>query len=127
MQANYQNLGNGPGGGYYLVLSGRNQSNNNPLTSVSIYTDSLNISQGSSYILKSRRNGNASGRYFGSEVNVTLATYHTADISFTGQLFVRKLDEINQIISGTFWFKAVNSAGDTINVTDGRFDVRYTR
>jgi hypothetical protein len=31
------------------------------------------------------------------------------------------------IASGTFWFTAVNDKGDTVKVTNGRFDVHYTR
>ena len=42
----------------------------------------------------------------------------------SGELTITKLDRENFIISGTFWFTAVNDQGDTLRVTDGRFDVR---
>lgn len=42
----------------------------------------------------------------------------------SGELEITKFDREEFIISGTFWFTAVNGKGDTIRVTDGRFDVR---
>lgn len=42
----------------------------------------------------------------------------------SGELHITKFDRENFIISGTFWFTAVNQFGDTVKVTDGRFDVR---
>lgn len=35
----------------------------------------------------------------------------------------KKFDETNNIASGAFWFNAVNLTGDTVKVTDGRFDM----
>ena len=29
------------------------------------------------------------------------------------------------IVSGTFWFDAVNTAGETIQIRSGRFDMNY--
>lgn len=49
--------------------------------------------------------------------------YETQSLN-SGELKITKLDRENFIISGTFWFTAVNDQGDTIRVTDGRFDVR---
>ncbi len=43
-------------------------------------------------------------------------------------LTVTKLDTINQIISGTFYFTMYsnyNPTGDSVVITDGRFDVTY--
>jgi hypothetical protein len=46
----------------------------------------------------------------------------------SGELHVTHFDSLRQIISGTFWFNAVDSATkDTVHITDGRFDVHYTR
>jgi len=36
-----------------------------------------------------------------------------------------KLDTINKILSGKFKFGAKSSAGEAIEITDGRFDVKY--
>jgi hypothetical protein len=45
----------------------------------------------------------------------------------TGQLNLKKFGTLNQIASGIFWFTAVNGNGDSVKITDGRFDVHYTR
>ena len=43
----------------------------------------------------------------------------------SGRLVVLRLDTLNRIVAGTFYFDAVNKEGDTIKVTDGRFDLKY--
>ena len=46
-------------------------------------------------------------------------SFHPGKIHFT------RIDTLNRIVSGTFEFKAIDkNTGKTINVTDGRFDVR---
>ena len=45
---------------------------------------------------------------------------------FYGVFSINKLDRVNYIISGKFEFKTVANIGcDTLNITDGRFDVQY--
>lgn len=43
----------------------------------------------------------------------------------TGELRITKLDQVNFIVSGTFWFDAANSAGEVIQIRQGRFDWKY--
>ena len=43
-----------------------------------------------------------------------------------GTLFITKLDEENNIISGTFEFTVLDNEGKEINITEGRFDLKYT-
>ena len=45
--------------------------------------------------------------------------------NYKGQLLILALDEKRRIISGTFSFKAVNDQGEIVEVSDGRFDMRY--
>jgi hypothetical protein len=50
------------------------------------------------------------------------------DNIITGQLTITHFDKQKQIVSGTFYFDAVETTkGDTVNVTDGRFDKNYTQ
>ena len=44
---------------------------------------------------------------------------------YKGQLLILALDETRRIISGTFSFTAINDQGETVEITDGRFDMRY--
>ena len=50
--------------------------------------------------------------------------YHR-DSTLAGEINLLYLDTINRIMSGTFWFKASASGCETIEVTDGRFDINY--
>lgn len=53
--------------------------------------------------------------------------YVTTD-EYLGYVYIHKLDTINNIISGKFYFKAKRflwpSESDTVNITEGWFDVR---
>jgi hypothetical protein len=44
----------------------------------------------------------------------------------SGELNLLKLDTVNRIMSGTFFFTAIDTAtGDSVNIQDGRFDLRF--
>jgi hypothetical protein len=49
-------------------------------------------------------------------------TYETTDI-ITGEVTIAFIDE--DIVAGNFWFDAVNDEGDTVEVREGYFDVKY--
>ena len=52
---------------------------------------------------------------------------YTTDSAVTGQMTITHFDQQKQIVSGTFYFDAVEAtSGDTVHVTDGRFDMNYT-
>ena len=123
LQCNYQFFNNS----YYFGLAGRNQTGGNLLTSVGIYTDSLRIFEGNKLSLKLRDKGNPSGSYFKAISAYQYELYSTGNNLNTGELWIKKLDTINQIVSGTFWFDAVNANGQKVQIREGRFDVRYTR
>lgn len=45
----------------------------------------------------------------------------------SGSVVISKIDQINFIVSGTFQFDAMSvDCQDTIQITDGRFDMQYT-
>ncbi|MGV4413206.1 DUF6252 family protein [Chryseobacterium sp. T1] len=53
-------------------------------------------------------------------------TYMTQPNSiYKGTLKITRLDFTNQIISGSFEFKAINKDGNVISITDGRFDKKF--
>ncbi|MDB0602044.1 DUF6252 family protein [Tenacibaculum maritimum] len=51
-------------------------------------------------------------------------TYKTTSI-ITGELTITHHDYNKAIISGTFWFDAINNIGEKIEVREGRFDMKY--
>lgn len=113
--ANSYFLGTGTGGGWYTFINTTNGINN-----VSIETDSLLLIEGNSYSLKNLK-GFAYGRYL---AELKLYKMNTDD---SGMLFIKVHDQIRHIISGTFYFSAtnVNDQSKKVNITEGRFDIRY--
>lgn len=61
---------------------------------------------------------------FGIYSNKAYNPYYT-DATNSGILTITKFDKVNQIVSGTFAFKAINSNGELINITEGRFDKKF--
>lgn len=113
----YVNLGNGEGGGWYLNIPAIDWKPN-PTEGVSITTDSLLLQEGTTY-----RFENSKG---------TAQAFYAKSIEYTkidndsGELTILKFDQTNRILAGTFFFTGTNaSTGQTVEVTDGRFDIRY--
>jgi Family of unknown function (DUF6252) len=123
LSCNYQYLN----GGYYFRLVGVNDNSVNR-KSIGIFTDSLRISEGATLILeKPFVKSKAYGLYSYSKTQPFLREdYETSEI-YKGEIKIKKLDPVNQIVSGTFWFDAVNGNGQKAEVREGRFDVRYTQ
>ena len=42
-----------------------------------------------------------------------------------GELHITKHDQTQRILSGRFSFTASTSTGEKVNITEGRFDIRY--
>ncbi|WP_203256393.1 DUF6252 family protein [Hyunsoonleella ulvae] len=68
------------------------------------------------------------GGEYGVSTSVLEGTigYVTAS-TVTGELTITHLDESKQIISGTFWFDAVNNDGEIVEIREGRFDMPYSK
>jgi hypothetical protein len=129
LACNFQYLGVGPNGGYFFRLAAISRNNNSGESkSVGLFTDSLKILQGVEYILIAPKiKGTAYALYGYTRDNpLAIDDYETNSINI-GKLQIKKLDTVNQIISGSFWLDAVNKNGQKVEVRDGRFDVRFTR
>ena len=117
--------------GFVFQVSADDNSHNANFFSVTILVDSMKLYQPQSIVLKTKGHGRGAGQYYSAIFNGTTgitstSIYSTSDL-VNGMLTIKKFDEINQIASGTFWFNAVNSLGDTVKITDGRFDMHFTR
>ncbi len=55
---------------------------------------------------------------------ISFSTYYTS-ASNTGVVNITRFDKINKIVSGTFSFTAVNSAGQVVTIKEGRFDKKF--
>ena len=120
---NYEFLDNG----YHLSINFSNDTQEY-LKSVSVRTHNIDLLQGSIYQLEID-NGYSGITKYGEFTKYTggingIKRYKTNSV-FVGQLKIDRLDKINHIISGTFWFDGELN-GEIIKVTEGRFDMQYT-
>ena len=106
--------------GYYFALQANKRDELNNRISIAIGTINLQLQQGFTYNLFENSEGNATGLY-------SYATNHnyTSTTNF-GELTITKLDEVNHIVSGTFWFDVQDTNGVIHQIRDGRFDMQYT-
>jgi uncharacterized protein DUF6252 len=128
LQCAYQYLNTDYSKGYFFQLSAGNKNNSSDVFGIGIFTDSLAIKEGV-YTLAENQKGNAYGLYsrFQEQGNVVKSTILYTKSNLPGQVIITKLDEINQIVSGSFWFSVINDSGDTLKITDGRFDMQFTK
>lgn len=101
-------------GGWFLNIPAIDWKGND---GVSITTDSLFVEEGKIYDFKNKK---GCPQAFYSR----LGRYLKLD-SDSGRLSITKHDKLNRILSGTFFFIGTNTAGEKMNITEGRFDIVY--
>ncbi|WP_445721699.1 DUF6252 family protein [Flavobacterium sp.] len=116
----YYQLDNGE---FYFTMGFSDMKNFDP--TVFFQTKRVSLEIGQTYILN--KNSVDNGDFTGGG---GMFWYDTNNISYTntiktGELKITRLDLSNSIISGTFWFDAVNAAGETVEIRSGRFDWDY--
>jgi hypothetical protein len=124
LAAQYQFLN----GGYHFGIYFDDNSNTESKTP-SLSSDNIDLKEGATYNLTQDLNDSSKSYFFGSyfysnNSAVGITTYTTNQIN-TGQFTISNLDTTKFIISGTFWFDAVNNKGEKVEVRQGRFDVHY--
>ena len=105
--------------GFYLTIRGKKLNN----WVIGLLTDSLRVFEGQIYPLNNYPYSKGTAwAYF----NLIGDEYYT-ETNLQGQLKISKLDSINKIISGTFWFDAIDTLSNTIvQIREGRFDMHFT-
>jgi hypothetical protein len=105
---------------FSLLISERE---NNIAKSIYIESNNEELEVDKIYYLNMRRSSDSKfGEFF--ESNIVNDNYSTTP-EVTGELAITHHDYDNAIISGTFWFDAINNAGEKIEVREGRFDMEY--
>ena len=61
----------------------------------------------------------------GAFYGINASNYFYTNSNNTGELKINYLDLSNSIISGTFWFDAINEEGEIVEIREGRFDYVY--
>ena len=122
----YQYLNSPTAQGFFFNVS-CNRRESEISRSVSINGNNVIIKEGTTYILKNYPNKDEiNGSYAIVSGSGNINQFVTIQTS-TGELFISKFDETKQIVSGTFWFDAVNEKGEKVEVREGRFDVKYVQ
>jgi hypothetical protein len=115
-------------GKYIFTLSAGAKPGDGTTNGVSIATDSLKLTEGATIPLtQTSTPGMASAGYstYSKSSLSALGKNFTTNATATGQLTITHLDTVNLIVSGTFQFTAVAADGETVSITNGRFDLRY--
>ena len=94
---------------------------------VGVQTHTINLQVGQTYILNKNNIDNGDfigggGQYYLSSILTN--NFYTNTIK-TGELKITRIDLSNSIISGTFWFDAINASGEIVQIRQGRFDMQY--
>ncbi|WP_316812938.1 DUF6252 family protein [Pedobacter heparinus] len=111
-------------GNYLFLVAARRRGNNRTL-GVQIETLGIELQTGMTIPLVERSMGKARGWYIdygGGEFK----DYQT-NPQIKGELKITRFDLTNQIVSGTFWFDAVDDKGLKVEVREGRFDMNFAR
>ena len=110
---------------YNFLLSIANSSDPNIFKSVSLRYMGNGMNTGK-FILEKYLDNQFNADYSEIPSNLVFNEFFTNE-NFKGEIIITKFDQVNQIISGTFWFDAVNNKGEKVEVRDGRFDMTYTK
>ncbi len=108
------------GGNYYFAVSLNNRDVDNNIIGLDLGLNAKKLMQGETYQLLDYAPNNASASYIYGLIEST-----TNDVN-TGELTITNLDEVNHIVSGTFWFDVEDTYGVVHQIREGRFDFQYT-
>jgi len=100
---------------------------NDNIRSIYVFNYNQELEVGVTYLLKQNSNNTTSPNSyatFADFTNTSGGDFNTTDI-ITGELKITYHNFNNAILSGTFWFDAVNSNGAKVKVRSGRFDMHY--
>jgi hypothetical protein len=111
-------------GEYYFNITCADFRGTTPV-GFSVQTRKINLQVGQTYILN--RNSVDYGDFSGGGGNYDIGAnnrYFTNELKI-GELKITRIDVSKSIVSGTFWFDAINSAGEVVQIREGRFDWNY--
>jgi hypothetical protein len=114
-------------GQIFFRLAANNHRDPKNRRSIALFMENIEIEEGKRYALaqsKSKFEPQAVGQYL--TLDPTIMAFLTDSI-YMGELWIKKFDLEKNIVSGTFWFDAVNEQGQKVQVREGRFDVLFGR
>jgi hypothetical protein len=121
----YQHLNTSTAQGYYFNVAAKRKNKENT-EGISLHTEGLAIQQEGKYTLRNFPNDGEAFATYGINTGGSINEYATEG-PFQGELHITRFDEAKSIVSGTFWFDAVNDRGEKVEVREGRFDMLFSR
>jgi hypothetical protein len=103
-------------GGYYFGLTANNRSTKK---NIHIFLRNETIEEDIIFSLTIDQENSNFGEY------ISAAGRHRTNNVQTGEIKIINFDNHNGIVSGTFWFDAVNEDGKVVEIREGRFDMKY--
>lgn len=100
---------------------------NDNIRSIYVFNDNQPLEVGVTYLLKQNLNNNTLPYSYATYTdfnNMSGGDFITTDM-IIGELKITNHNFSGAILSGTFWFDAVNNNGEKIEVREGRFDMHY--
>ncbi|NRB60630.1 MAG: hypothetical protein HRU50_11915 [Winogradskyella sp.] len=98
---------------------------NGSLYTIRISQFNIPLQEGETYLLNTEFTGSpSSAQYIINTFPPPSPNYYSTNSMVTGELTITSNDFNNAILSGTFWFDAINSEGDIVEVREGRFDIQ---
>lgn len=124
----YQYIYNSPSG-YVFVARGTRDFQDCEFKTIEILGDSVIVEEGKTYSFGDCKKGEFCAEYrFNLNMRCTFPSYkHKTIKPNSGQLTIKKFDNTNKIVAGTFWFDTLDSNGAKLEIREGRFDLKFTR
>ncbi|HLV14723.1 MAG TPA: DUF6252 family protein [Xanthomarina sp.] len=98
---------------------------NNIYYNIYIYIGNTELQVNQTYQLMEYGGDSKFGEYIINHESYPSPNYYSTSSTITGELTITHHDFNNAFLSGTFWFDALNSDGEIIEVREGRFDMHY--
>ena len=114
-------------GTYHFGLNISDKTNG--IKSVNLSLNPLQLTVNNTYLLSEIINGQFNYASNFAEFIIYSDTFSdnrfTTNIVKQGTVTITKLDTQQKIISGLFWYDAINQQGEVVQIREGRFDMRY--
>jgi len=98
---------------------------NGTLKNINVTSLNQNLMVGEIYSLQTFEENSKYGLFSIDVFAPPSPDFYQTTSTITGELIITYHDFDNAILSGTFWFDAINSKGEIVEVREGRFDMEY--
>jgi hypothetical protein len=124
LQCDYQYINSGNKNGHYFMLGGSDEKTYpDAIHDVTLRANAVELEEKTYVLDEYDIPGKLNGEF---TIFLNGVNEYTTNQLYKGELTITNFDPVNYIISGTFWFDAVNKNGEKVEVREGRFDVHYT-